>query len=83
MHRMVPPRDTSRNAYAVQIAQLRSVGPAARLAMAADMSDAVRDLAVAGVRRRHPEYDAAQVTQVLFERLRRRTATPRLPTSSK
>ena len=80
---MVPPRDTSRNAYAVQIAQLRSAGPAARLAMAAEMSDAVRDLAAAGVRRRHPEYDATQVAEVLIERLHKRTAPPRLATSSK
>jgi hypothetical protein len=80
---MVPPRDTSPDAFAVQIAQLRMAGPAARLAMAAEMSDAVHDLAAAGVRRRHPEYDAAQVAEVLIERLRERTARFPPPNASK
>ena len=75
---MAPPRDTSPNAHAVQIGLLRSAGPSARLAMAAGLSDAVRELALASIWRRHPEYDAAQVAEVLIEHLHGRTKEPRL-----
>jgi hypothetical protein len=66
---VVPPRDTSREAFEAQLAQLRSAGPTARLAMAADMSDAVIELAAAAVRRRHPDYDATQVAIAMIEQL--------------
>jgi hypothetical protein len=77
----MPPRDTSKDAFAAQLAQLRNAGPAARLAMAADMSDAVVELAAEGTRRRHPDYDAAQVAAVLGERLHEQ-GPPRSRTSS-
>ena len=80
---MVPPRDTSPDAYAVQIERLRRAGPAARVAMAADMSDAVLALAAAAIRRRHPEYDDAQVTHALIEHLHGRTVPYLLPTLPK
>jgi len=51
--------------------------------MAAEMSDAVLDLAAAGIRRRHPEYDASQVAEALVDLLRSRTAPPTMPSSSK
>lgn len=66
---MTAPTDTTRAAFAVQIEQLRHAGPSARLAMAAEMSDAVLDLATASVRRRNPEYDDDEVSRVLIERL--------------
>ena len=75
---MVPPGDTSPDAREVQIALLRSAGPAGRLAMAADLSDAVRALAAAGIRSRHPEYDDAKVGEVLAQRARERAAVRRL-----
>ena len=80
---MAPPRDTSREAFAVQIEQLRRAGPTARLAMAADMSDAVRDLAAASIRRHHPELSDTDVAQVLVERMHRRIPRHRVPNSSK
>ncbi len=55
--------------------------------MAADMSDAVGELAAAGIRSRHPEYDDAQITEVLVQRARDRASVPRalraLPASPK
>ena len=66
---MAPPRDTSREAFAVQVERLRHAGPEARVAMAAEMSDAVRELAVAAIRRRHPEWDDRQVGHALAEHL--------------
>ena len=63
------PRDTSRQAYAVLVDELRRAGPDARVLMAADMSDAVRDLSVAGIRRQHPEFNDTQVEEALVERL--------------
>lgn len=70
-------RDTSPGVLALQIAQLREAGPEARVAMAAEMSDAVRELAVAGIRRRHPEFDDSQIGHVLAERLHGKPAAPR------
>ena len=66
---MAAPRDTSPEAYAVLIDALRAAGPEARVAMAADMSDAVRELAIAGIRRQHPGFNDAQAGQALLERL--------------
>jgi len=68
---MERPRDTSQAAHAAQVERLRKVGPAARLAMAIDPSDAVHELAKAAVRRRHPEYDDAAIIETLIERARR------------
>ena len=51
--------------------------------MAAELSDAVHELAIASIRRRHPEYDAARVAEVLIEHLHRRTKAPRVRTTSR
>jgi hypothetical protein len=66
---MPVPRDTSTEAYAAQVERLRQAGPEARVEMAADMSDAVRELAVAAIRRREPDLDTSQVARALVERL--------------
>ncbi len=73
---MPAPRDTSREAYAVQVERLRAAGPEARVAMAAEMSDVVRELALAAVRRRQPELDNDQVGRALAARLHGRSGTP-------
>jgi hypothetical protein len=39
----------------------REIGEAGRAQIAAELSDLLRDLAVAGVRHRHPEYNDEQV----------------------
>ena len=75
---MPTPRDTSREAYAAQVERLRQAGPEARVAMAAEMSDAVRELAVAAIRRRQPGMDDRQVARALVERLH---GVHRMPTT--
>lgn len=53
--------DTSARVAAVQVQLYRAAGEAKRAEIMADLSDALRDLAAAGVRQRHPEYDEDQV----------------------
>jgi hypothetical protein len=53
--------DTSPAMTEAQNQLYREIGPAGRARIAAEMSDMLRDLAVAGVRLRHPEYDEEQV----------------------
>ena len=80
---MASPRDTSPKARAEQIRLLRRAGPSARLAMAAELSEGVRDLALASIRRRHPDYDATQVAEVLIDHLHGRSKQRRVPTTNK
>ena len=58
---MTMPRDTSREAFAVQIERLREAGPEARANMAAELSDVIRELTLAGIRDRHPDFDDRDV----------------------
>lgn len=44
-----------------QLRLYREIGETGRERIAAEMSDLLRDLAIAGVRYRHPEYDEEQV----------------------
>jgi hypothetical protein len=53
--------DTSPGAAAVHVQLYRDVGEAKRAEIMAELSDALRDLAVTGVRHRHPEFDDEQV----------------------
>ena len=55
--------DTSPRMAAVHLQLYRDAGTAKRAEIMADLSDALRDLAAAGVRQRHPEYDEHQVHQ--------------------
>lgn len=55
--------DTSARVAAIHIQLYRAAGEAKRAEIMADLSDALRDLAAAGVRQRHPEYDDDQVRQ--------------------
>ena len=53
--------DTTPQAAAIQLALYRKAGPSARVQIAVELSDAVRKTAVAGIRRRHPEYSDREV----------------------
>jgi hypothetical protein len=53
--------DTSPAMTEAQIPLYRKIGPAGRGRIAAEMSDMLRELAIAGVRLRHPEYNEEQV----------------------
>jgi hypothetical protein len=58
--------DTSARAAAVQLALYRKVGPSGRARVAVELSDAVRETAIAGIRRRHPEYSERDVMLSFF-----------------
>lgn len=60
------PSDTSPQAAALLIDIYRKLGPGGRSRIAADLSDAVRETAISGIRRRHPEYTDAEVTRALI-----------------
>jgi len=59
-------RDTSAAAAAHQLELYRLAGPQRRVEIAAELSDAVRELARAGVRLRHPEFSDDQVRRELL-----------------
>jgi hypothetical protein len=69
-------RDTTPDAAAVQEAAYRRAGPAGRLRIAMELSDLVRALAAAGVRKRHPEYTEAEVTEALLWQIYRLRPDP-------
>ena len=55
------PRDTTLDAFRVQIEVLRRLGVEGRSRMTFQLCDQVRQLAAAGVRSRHPEYTDEQI----------------------
>jgi len=57
----MPVSDTTPRAAAFHLQLYREAGPARRAQIAADLSDAVRATAIAGIRRRHPEYTERDV----------------------
>lgn len=77
------PRDTSPAAHEVQVSWNRRLGPAGRVALAFEMSEAVREIARAGIRSRHPTYTAEEVRFALIRLLYGddlfRRAWPRAP----
>jgi hypothetical protein len=61
------PFDTSPAMMEAQIQLYREIGPEGRGRIAAEMSDMLRELAVTGVRLRHPEYDEEQVLAAVLD----------------
>ena len=57
----MPVSDTTPRAAAFQLQLYREAGPARRVQIAVELSDAVRATALAGIRRRHPEYSEREV----------------------
>jgi hypothetical protein len=55
------PADTTRRAAALQLELYRAATPAQRAQIAVDLSDAVRETTIAGIRRRHPKYSDEEV----------------------
>jgi hypothetical protein len=53
--------DTSPVMAATHVQRYREIGSVGRARIAAELSDMLRDLAVAGVKHRHPEYRDEQV----------------------
>jgi hypothetical protein len=57
--------DTSPEAATAQVEALRRLGPSRRFHVAADMSDAVREMARARISAQHPEFDDLAVQDQL------------------
>ncbi len=68
------PRDTSVEAHQVQLAIYRRMTRSERFALAGEMSDAVRALAAAGIRHRHPDYSDADAANATLRLMRWRNA---------
>lgn len=63
------PLDTTRDADAVQLDAYRRLGGPGRVATVFRLNVMVRNAAIAGIRRRHPDYDERQV-EAAWQRLR-------------
>jgi hypothetical protein len=63
---MEPVNDTTEVARRVQIEVWRRIGPGGRAQLAADLSESVREIAMDGIRGRHPEYSEDQVRHAMF-----------------
>lgn len=61
--------DTSPEAARIQTEIWRRMGPAARLAIACDLSAVVRDLALTRLRSAHPDWDEASLRAGLASEL--------------
>jgi hypothetical protein len=55
--------DTSTRAAAIQLSLYRKAGPEGRARLAVEISEAVRQTTLAGIRRRHPEYSERDVAR--------------------
>jgi len=62
---MVIAHDTDADAHAAQINVLKRLGGSRRAALGLQMADQGRELAAAGIRTRHPDYDQQQVQDAL------------------
>jgi hypothetical protein len=60
--------DTTPEASALQLEAYRRMSPGARLRVGLELTEVSRQLLVAGIRRRHPDYDEADV-RLAFLRL--------------
>ena len=59
------PRDTNATSHAAQVAALRRLGADGRVRIAADMSEAMRQIAIDGVRRRNPDITEAEAKRIV------------------
>ena len=60
------PADTSPEAHAIQMEIYRRMTPQQRLKMALEMSDSIRNLALAGLRSRRPELNEEELMRELM-----------------
>jgi len=63
----VLPRDTTTTAHQAQLVALRKLGPGGRMRLAAQMSEDVRQIAIAGELRRHPEYTLLEARKAVLD----------------
>lgn len=60
------PADTDRAAHEAQLHAYRRMGPEARAALSARMSEDAHRVALAGIHARHPDYDDEKLRRALF-----------------
>ena len=60
------PSDTSPEAEAIQLEIFRRMTPAQRLKLALEMSDSMRNVALAGLRTRRPDLDEMELLRELM-----------------
>lgn len=63
------PLDTTPNAYKKQIEILRKLSPERLALISFELSDNVRQIAIAGIRKMHPEFNETQIRRELLRRL--------------
>ena len=63
----MPANDTTSRAAAIQLQLYRRADPSRRVAIAIDLSEAVRRTTIAGIRRRHPEYSEREIARSFLE----------------
>jgi hypothetical protein len=59
-------RDTRDEAEEIRLAAIRRQTPAERLRLMFDHSEAMRELALAGLRRRYPDHTVVQLVEMLL-----------------
>lgn len=62
---MLRAHDTHPDAHEAQLSAYRRMGPERRAELALELSDAMRELARDGIRRRHPDYAPGDVARAL------------------
>ena len=63
------PRDTTLDAHRKQIEILRKLSPERLALISFELSDNVRQIAIAGIRKMHPEFTETQIRRELLRRL--------------
>ena len=63
----MPPTDTTPRAAARHLELYRRAGAARRVAIALELSEAVRETTLAGIRRRHPEFSEREVAEAVLD----------------
>ena len=63
------PADTTREAYETQLEVWRGMSGSERVELAFEMSRDAREVSLAGIRHRHPEYSEEQTQYALFRML--------------
>ena len=57
----MPARDTSIEAYGVQVEVVRAMSTGERMAQVMELSESMWAVTADGIRRRHPDYDSSEV----------------------
>ena len=64
----IPP-DTTREAHRKQIEVLRKMSPEKRALISFELSDNVRQNAIAGIKKQHPDFTDTQISRELLRRI--------------